>query len=155
MEAARCSPIKSQPHVREASGHLRDQRWTLLETSISRSATVRQRREIGITAIRYSDCHLRSSLRMASHLPHGGKKMPRMLILVRWDLFSCRVGWSSQMGSLASATCSMPTPSGVLAARRNRPISATHMAGLLHSMHRCLFLVPMAYVRSRLDLERR
>src|SRR5947207_15067050 len=99
---------------------------------------VRRRKEIGITAIRCSDSHPHSILRMVLLPPHGARKMPRILILAQWVLSSCLMGWSSRMVSLASAICSMPTPLVELGVRHNRPPSAPLSVALLQSAHNCL-----------------
>src|SRR6266571_6340880 len=114
---------------------------------------VRQRKEIGITPIRYSDSHPHSILRMALRPPHGARKMPRMLILAQWGLSSCPVGWSSQMVSLASAICSMPTPSVELEVKPSRPPSVALSVEPPHWAHKCLFHALTGYARSRLVRE--
>src|SRR2546421_9669644 len=114
---------------------------------------VRQRKGIGITAIRCCGSHRHSSSRMPSRPAHGVKKMPRTLILVRWAPCSCQVDWCSRMVSLVWVTCSIPTPSVVLVVKRKSSKSVALLVGLLHSTHNCLFLVPTGYARSMLVLE--
>src|SRR5258706_12143278 len=114
---------------------------------------VRQRKGIGITAMRCCGYHQHCSLRMPSRPTLGVKKMPRTLILVRWAPCSCQVGWFSRMVSLVWVTCSMPTPLVVLVVKCKSSQSVAHLVGPLHSTHNCLFPVPTGYARSMLILE--